>query len=58
MLRFAAFQDDSFLPGYKELTFVFPDENLVSYRVVPDSDPRLANLVTFVRLSCVPAITS
>ncbi|KAL8748995.1 MAG: hypothetical protein Q9199_007955 [Rusavskia elegans] len=51
MLRFAAFQDDSFLPGYKELTFVFPDENLVSYRVVPDSDPRLANLVTFKSLA-------
>ena len=45
MLRFAAFQENSFLPGYKELTFVFADEHTVSYRVVPDSDPRLANLV-------------
>lgn len=42
---FAAFLTDSFLPGYKELTFVFLGENVVFYRVVPDSDPRLANLV-------------
>ncbi|KAL8997043.1 MAG: hypothetical protein Q9169_003584 [Polycauliona sp. 2 TL-2023] len=44
MLHFAALQRDSFLPGYQEVTLVFAEEHMVSYRVVPDTDPRLADL--------------
>lgn len=40
------FWQDSFLPGYHEIIFCFPDFRSQAVRVVPISDPRAADLVS------------
>ncbi|KAI4221228.1 MAG: hypothetical protein L6R40_008644 [Gallowayella cf. fulva] len=45
-MHYVVFQEDSFLPGYKEWTLISQKEGSVAYRVIPEFDPRLADVVS------------